>query len=584
MSHNKIGRVFVVAVLLVAFIVSTSGCGLCKKYKRGMILRGDWAVEINRTPWVGCPADVGCDGKSGPCEDASCDEPSSPQKKLLSLFRRGDAKGETEKRHGFRIACGKRRGCRSQSPCRLSPICGSFFDMDKPNPVILAMMRNGQIPIPMDVPGVMDLVVGAGPASPSTMGGGMQAMSSLQPMSPMMANSGGLPVFANGGIGSNANSGILAQQILATPGTTLPPGGSLPAGGMVIAGGMVMRPCGMVPQCTAATPCRTHPQCGVLVPATMAQGNAMMLAAMPQAASLGGGLYPSLVAGGAAGAGTNMGMMNPLTGQMTGQMVQGVAGNGAPYGNPSLVNPVTGQVVQGMSIAGTPHASYPPIGYAAEGYSPGFQQQYVGNRGEEVTGAVAQQNDEKGDNPERVPMPSPRFHSVPTRPTFQRAQGMASSDAPQQENTSASASAAAIQRAYLKGMYAAIQKQQSSPQPVGTGFLNGLAAAPSNIWGFLTDNRSAAMQREQQIQFQAQQILYQQQLAAMQQQAATNATATQTATNNVAANNTAAAEDTDTTRNDEIVTVSHKEEPPAPPKKSAPMPKLIQQVSYLDVQ
>ncbi|MDR1957809.1 MAG: hypothetical protein LBQ54_01995 [Planctomycetaceae bacterium] len=48
-------------------IFAVTGCttSLCKK--RGVLFRGDWAFEINRTPWVGCPADADSENESKSC-------------------------------------------------------------------------------------------------------------------------------------------------------------------------------------------------------------------------------------------------------------------------------------------------------------------------------------------------------------------------------------------------------------------------------------------------------------------------------------------------------------------------------------
>lgn len=572
----------VIVLLVVATLaVASSGCGLCKKYKRGMILRGDWAVEINRTPWVGCPADVGCSGAAGSADHTcgdGCGEAKLPaHKKLLSFFNRDDNKEKRETRPGFRIACGKRRGCRSQSPCRLSPLCGSFFDMNKPNPVILTMMRNGQLPIPMEVPGLMELVVGGGTngstggAGSGGNGGGNGAggLAFFQPTPafPSASSVFGQPQFAQNPLAqlpTSAQLATAAQQILVTPGVVLPPGGSLPAGGMVVAGGAVLRPCGMLPQCTASTPCRSHPQCGVMVPAMVAQQNAAFLASahatsLGSGNGLGTGLYPSFIAGtGITGTGiTGTGMAG--IGTMGQQGSQGMVVAGGPAMTSSYATSYTAAPNEG------------PIGY------PMMRPQ------DEVIDAVAQKSDAAGDNPERVPMPSPRFHSVPTRPTFQRSQGMANRDIASREadtttSTANPAANAALQRAYIRGMYAAMQ-QQPSANPA-TGLLSGLTSAPSSLLGFFSDNKSANLQKQQQ-QLQMQQMLYQQQIAAMQQLAAVAPQQSQQPQHS--ARDTT---DTESTSNTEapIATVAHTEEPPAPAKKPAPMPKLIQQVSYLDVQ
>lgn len=40
-----------VLVLAAGVVASSSGCGLCNP-RHGMILRGDWSLELNRVPWL----------------------------------------------------------------------------------------------------------------------------------------------------------------------------------------------------------------------------------------------------------------------------------------------------------------------------------------------------------------------------------------------------------------------------------------------------------------------------------------------------------------------------------------------------
>lgn len=493
--------------LLIISLMVASGCGICKKPKRGMIFRGDWAFEVNRTPWIGCPPDTGCVGKSCDKSDSAASECSEEHvglkerggKNLLSILKRGENKDDSEKRHGFRVSCGKRKGCRAESPCKMSPVCGTFFDMDNPNPIILAMMRSGQISIPMDVPGMMEMVVAGGNQNATAQGISPPQNSAMNPLV------------------MQQQIAATAQQALAMPGTVLPAGGTLPAGGVTIAGGMVMRPCGMYPQCTPMTPCRTNPQCGTCIPANMAQPNALMLA---------------------------------NTTVPTNNMAQ--AANG-------MINPAMGQIVQGLTMSGYPQTGYPPIGYTTSGYSPGFPQV-----NEQPT--VAQ---ETGDQLERVAMPSPRFHSVPTKPTFQRSQGLTSAatkaDTPKTdaaEKDNAAIQQAYIQQAYMRGMRAGMEQQPNVAAPSLAGVMGNavgaIASTPAVLRGLMSDNPVT-------------QVSHQQVSAVVPNPAAKTVAVKNTAVQNAATQNA-------TTQNE-----SEDSEPPQPAKKSAPTPKLIQQVSYLDV-
>jgi hypothetical protein len=141
-----------------------------------------------------------------------------------------------------------------------------------------------------------------------------------------------------------------------------------------------------------------------------------------------------------------------------------------------LVNPITNQPISGLTMGGYPQAGYPPIGYAPTGYAPGYPRAAIGMAG--MTGInTGEAEDENNEEEEMVlpaetrsSMPVPRFHPIPTKPAFQRSEGMSTTPtqrtAPQppatvmtnQNERSEVAFEAALDQAYLEGVTAAMEE------------------------------------------------------------------------------------------------------------------------------
>jgi len=136
-----------------------------------------------------------------------------------------------------------------------------------------------------------------------------------------------------------------------------------------------------------------------------------------------------------------------------------------------LVNPITNQPISGLTMGGYPQAGYPPIGYAPTGYAPGYPHYAAGMID---AGTVEQEIDEEKETmmPEtRSAMPVPRFHPIPSKPTFQRSEGMMPTPASQrttakpqtvsmieQYDVSEKEFEAALDQAYLEGVSAAMDE------------------------------------------------------------------------------------------------------------------------------
>lgn len=434
-------------LILLAFIgagliVSQSGCSH-KKTNRGHLFRCDWAFEYNRTPWVGCPPDSGCD------DERSCG---------CGL---GDCSGKNCSNKGFRRHCGTNPECTAKKPCCRTLGCGMWIDPSNPNSFAgmgTGTKACGMTPFcsPMK-PCCLTPVCGRASMNSSlmTLGsqemmmGGMQTMpgmpgimspssSGMSPggISPTPIQPGGTPNQKQGqpsqkqekpgqkpptmagptgllisqgivpGVSTITTGGIVAAAGVSTPAGTMTPVGVQLANG-TINHQVVLRACGLHPGCNAGRPCGMTANCGNIVPLAMVSNNAVHLASA---------LSNPDVPGGVVQAG---GMAIPVGGRVNGM----------------LVNPISGQPVYGLSMNGMPQVGYPPIGYTPSGYSP----KYPRFDGLGLGGGMTQypQNPQKDDSEDeeeealadespitKSQMPVPRFHPVPSKPAFQRSQGM----------------------------------------------------------------------------------------------------------------------------------------------------------------
>ena len=481
-------KILIIVSLLLAVV---AGC-THQKTRRGHLLRGDWAVEYNRTPWIGTSADC--------CEPPYQDVGEEPQsrKKLFDCLKKD---GDEKKQKGFRRHCGRTKQCTPQNPCCRTLGCGMWVDPDDPvmpsshggatracgltpfcfpekpcgltpncgkpvngnvNPQTLSMANAQAL---NGFGGGIDRNFGIGNTSRTvvlpngTVVNGMTANgmmsngvavnngATIRGMSPSGAASGEIAGFAGAvpgalvsrgivpGASAITSGGMVAAIGVATPaGTMTPIGVRLPNG--MVNNNIVLRACVSTPNCTAAHPCGLTPACGSAVAVNMVASNAIALASALQAQGVAGGV---MQAGG-------MGM---------------------------LVNPMTNQPINGLSMGGYPQAGYPPIGYAPTGYAPGYPRYAAGmiDTGEAVQEMLEDEKVEEAVVPPgtRSVMPVPRFHPVPSKPAFQRSEGMTPTPEVQRTVTKPVTTAmteqreisgeeieAALDRAYLEGVSAAM--------------------------------------------------------------------------------------------------------------------------------
>lgn len=455
------------AFFALGIVLQLVGCHVHMPKKRGLLFRGDWAFEINRTPWVGAPTGTasGCDlvvEDDGYCEGGytciQCNLPHALGKCKLGQRIRGELLGE-EVEDGenkeetplsagkFRRHCGLQPTCTRERPCGSTPGCGVLVDTSDP----LAMVRAGFLP------GMTFHACGLTPHCSQAAPCGQTPRCAL----PVRAN---IPQqsFAPQAIALTPipGSGIAAGSAMIPVGTAVPPGGLLPSGGLVGVTGMVHRSCGLSPQCGPGRPCGLTPQCAALVPPAAATPNLVLLAD-----SMGGNMSGTAV-------------MTPGTIQVAPNGAL-VAASGGMVGSPGS------QIVHGMSMSGHPQTGYPPIGYAEEGYSPGSPRlPDMDDREYDEETLAKKEAKRKEEAVAKSSMPYPRHHPLPTRPAFERSPGMgkAGRQAEDGQSTSETKTAqpakskakssvtdeeteenrdSAIQQAYLKGMIAAMKQQQT---------------------------------------------------------------------------------------------------------------------------
>jgi len=442
----KITCIISIALLLA---VALLGCSH-QKTKRGHLFRGDWEVEYNRTPWIGCPPDSGysddeddessglssclkkdsdgktrkkfrrhcalnpeCTPKNPCCRTLGCGMWVDPNDSTSSVALGGPAK-----------ACGLTPFCSPQKPCRVTPNCGKPISVSI-NPQTLTLANQGG----------MVTIRGMNP------GGVVGAIPGI-PMQGTLVSRGIVP-----GASAITSGGMVAAIGVATPaGTMTPVGVRLPNG--VVSNTVVLRACLMTPNCTAAHPCGLTPNCGGAVAVNMVSNNATVLASALQAQ----GTTNAVVQAG------NMGM---------------------------LVNPMTNQPINGLTMAGYSQAGYPPIGYAPTGYAPGYPRYAAGM----VSGEEAEMDEEEGPVlPEtRSAMPVPRFHPIPSKPAFQRGEGMPSTPI-QQRNATKPTTTVMNSRQEVPQEFAEFEMEAA----LDRAYLEGVSAAMDEVERQMEDKRQAA--------------------------------------------------------------------------------------------
>ena len=103
-------------------VVMLAGCSH-HKTNRGHLLRGDWAVEYNRTPWIGTSHDD--------CEPPYQNVSEEPQNRK-TLFGCLKKESNDKKHRGLRRHCGMNQECTPQNPCCRTLGCGMWVDPDDP--------------------------------------------------------------------------------------------------------------------------------------------------------------------------------------------------------------------------------------------------------------------------------------------------------------------------------------------------------------------------------------------------------------------------------------------------------------------
>jgi hypothetical protein len=326
-------------------------------------------------------------------------------------------------------SCGLTPYCYPQNPCRITPHCGrpignnaipNGVDVNNANPNVnpqtLSLpnqqafngLNGGNIAVGNGGVGMMSS--GMPPngmtinTTPGTRMGTIRGMSPGGIVSGGMVTGGAIPgTLVSRGIVPGASQitsgGMVAAIGVATPAGTMTHSGVHMVNGMVN-NNVVLRACVMTPNCTAAHPCGLTQHCGGAVAVNLVANNAAALASTLHAQGVSSGVMQA-------------------------------SGMGA------LVNPMTNQPINGITMAGYPQAGYPPIGYAPSGYAPGYPRYApgmidVGQLDEEID---EEEEEETIAQPEtRSQMPVPRFHPIPSQPTFQRREGMTSTPL-QQRNT-----------------------------------------------------------------------------------------------------------------------------------------------------
>ncbi len=412
------------------------------------MVRGDWAIEFNRTPWVGCPPDVGCNDKR------TCGGENCPGGCAEGCAESGNTK------QGFRRHCGLHQGCTAERPCCKTLGCGMWVDSSDPNsfaalgttvkacgltPFCSPMKPCGLTPNcgRIDPVAVQSLMLQNAILQRGSVQNGAQndpqngvqrpgqtpqqtpSPSLLQTPPPPQTTPTNAPVAVGipnnllitkgivPGVSAIQGGGLVAAAGVSTPVGVMTPSGVQLANG-TLQPGAVIRVCASHPGCTPAHPCGRIPGCGGAVPLTLVSNNAVALASTMTQQGMASGVIPA--GGGSASAGKI-----PVIRTSSGTLVHAVTGQTM---SPEAVRALVAQ--QNRIGAATRLNNYPPIGFAQEGYSPNARYAELGWT----------RDDEEAEEPEPVAeraaalpgarsnMPLPNFHRVPTKPVFQRSEGL----------------------------------------------------------------------------------------------------------------------------------------------------------------
>ena len=417
-----------------AILIIATGCSTHQK-KRGIVFRGDWAFEINRTPWIGHPGNTDIPGTE------ESEDNGSKQKKTLCT--RDKKASLTDSLLGPLTSLRSKCRCRD---CLASGTGGANINYTSYNPSVANTFPN---PIPGAYPGTIPQgSFSLPPGAVVVPNGVIMPNGTLLPHHLFYSQSN--PTVPNPGF--NPATGQPLQQQWQTTGqggysVTAQPFASTQEQQIDPQQGQVF------PQIPPQPTYQTLPSKEPGVPSdpppavTTSQGVPVQPPPLP---------LPQLQ--------TPPQLQIPATPALSGTIMPQVATSEAQYAmmqntmmqnallqslnasNSMLVNPAQSQIVPGLSMTGTQAPGYPPIGYAPSGYAPGYAQQMnappiMGPMGANTTQqqSLAAQGSAQGrasstatveqeDKPELpaqvAAMPYPRHFPVPTRPVYQRQTGI----------------------------------------------------------------------------------------------------------------------------------------------------------------
>ena len=478
-------------IIATALVLLLYGGCTASKTDRGYLIRHESAWEVNRTPWIGCPPDSNCNGNE-PGSFFDCLKKDNSDGKGYKKFRRHcgvtpncSAKNPCCKTLGCGMwvdpsepmtagsparACGLTPFCSPMKPCGLTPYCGKPSAMS-PNTLMLGntgMMSGGFIPnpiLPTPMPASTPTLAPSSVPSPTPSKvptvagpGGMRigaVPNRLPPSNPISGSLISMGIVP--GVSTLTTGGLVVANGVVTPAGVMTPNGVLLPNGTLQSQG-VIRACVQHTNCTAVHPCGLTAGCGIIVPVTAVSNNAVMLASALSTPGIAGNVLPAY--------GTVPGYANGNVLSAYGTAPGYVNGNtmsagGIPtdrMGTGMLVNPITGQPVSGLSMNGTTQLGYPPIGYTPTGYSPGYPRP--------VSATIAEEEEEEEEKevtspaPPQSKMPAPRFHPVPSKPAFQRSEGLPVKRTISGKVLTRESLNAAMEQAYLEGIADAMEDVQ----------------------------------------------------------------------------------------------------------------------------
>jgi hypothetical protein len=437
LSQKKIITFYI--IMTCAILTVVTGCTANSK-KRGIIFRGDWAFEINRTPWVGHPGNT--------------DIPDSEKEQKSSVCTKGKGSTLADSLLGPLAAFKSKCHCKNCTAASVSGTNGNT-NITSDHPTIASTFSNpfttafpGSVP-----PGSLSLPPGA----------------VVVPNGVLMPNGTILPhylFFPQQGPGTQYHQQLSVPQPSQNhlQENIQPPQNPQRAttGNHSQQSLPIQPPTLTLPGHISEQSLSTAPSVSAISPVTSSHGTGNTDQTTSQAAKA-YAVTPgnetnrltskddaanSAVANGI----TQNGFAPQISGMPT---VSGISPNVAGYMiaspmfpqsvNPMMVNPVDARVVPGLSMTGLSLSGYPPIGYAPTGYSPGFAQPInappiagplaglseqniaANNPSQSQETQKSKNNSDTAELPQKnvAQMPYPRFHPVPLHPVYQRRPGIA---------------------------------------------------------------------------------------------------------------------------------------------------------------